>query len=167
MSAEAGQSATRETLNMHTLLSGKKAPPMCVIAIYSVKCVWLIHLTMASTEDRSFDLSESKRSRKAMHRFRACRDLSSNLAALLESWKIYRQSGVKRRKKEIKDDSKKALLTLRSLGLQAENARTKNTRISAHQVPNHRAEGGTVSLGKEHFLPVALKQHRFVSWKHL
>lgn len=43
MSAEAGQSATRETLNMHTLLSGKKAPQMCVIAIYSVE-MHLSHL---------------------------------------------------------------------------------------------------------------------------
>lgn len=42
MSAEAGQSATSETLNMHTLLLGKKAPQMSVIAIYSVKCIWLI-----------------------------------------------------------------------------------------------------------------------------
>lgn len=72
-----------------------------------------------------------------------------------------------RREKRIKHDSERAVLTLRGLALQAENARTKNTRISAHQVPNHRAEGGTVSLGKEHFLPAALKQHEVVSWKHL
>lgn len=80
---------------------------------------------------------------------------------------IYRQSGVILRNNRQRMVQKEALLTLRSLELQAEKARTKNTRTSAHQVPNRRAEAETVSLGKEHFPPVALKQHSFVSWKHL
>lgn len=76
---------------------------------------------------------------------------------------IYRQSAVILRTNSRKMVQMEALLTLSSLELQAEKARTKNTRTPAHQVPNRRAEAETVSLGKEHFPPVALKQHSFVS----
>lgn len=118
---------------------------------------------MVSAEEGSFGSPESKGLGKTqvqdMHR-----DLWSSLGASLESWSVHRQPGVVQ---GTTDTGRPQKSSVNPEEPQAEDARTTNTRISVHQVLNPRAEGGTVPLGEEHFPPVALKQHGFVSWKHL
>lgn len=77
-----------------------------------------------------------------MHRFRTCTEICG------QTWELRWSNGVFSLvlSEGITD---KAQLNKSSVNLeepQAQNLRTKNRRISVRQVPNHRAEGGPVSL---------------------